>query len=155
MPALRILLLARNSRWAMVFSGTRNACAISAVVSPASVRSVSATCASRCSAGWQQVKISWSRSSGMASDSSNGSGIGCAIVATSRSFVASFAARRNRSSARLRAVSWSQAPGRGGTPSRRQRSRAWAKASWAHSSARSQSPVSRISAATIRPHSSV
>jgi len=41
-----------------------------------------------------------------------------------------------------------------GIPSRGQRSSAVAKASCAHSSARSQSPVSRISAATIRPHSS-
>ena len=37
------------------------------VVSPPSVRSVSATCASAASAGWQQVKISRSRSSAMPS----------------------------------------------------------------------------------------
>ena len=46
MPALRILCLARTSRLAMVASLDRNARAISAVVSPASVRSVSATLAS-------------------------------------------------------------------------------------------------------------
>ena len=46
MPALRILRFARTRRCAIVGSGTRNARAISAVVSPASVRSVSATCAS-------------------------------------------------------------------------------------------------------------
>ena len=49
----------------MVFSETRNARAISSVVSPQIVRSVSAICASFGSAGWQQVKIrrrtsSWS-----------------------------------------------------------------------------------------------
>ena len=64
MPAALILRLARTSRWAIVGSGTRNARAISAVVRPPSVRSVSATCASVASAGWQQVKISSSRSSG-------------------------------------------------------------------------------------------
>src|SRR5579863_2581169 len=48
----------------MVDSATRNARAISAVLSPPSSRSVSATWALVASAGWQQVKISRSRSSG-------------------------------------------------------------------------------------------
>ena len=48
----------------MVGSLDRNARAISAVVSPASVRRVRATLASSDSAGWQQVNISRSRSSG-------------------------------------------------------------------------------------------
>ena len=48
---------------ARVGAGTRKARAISSVVSPQTVRSVSATCASGASAGWQQVKISRSRSS--------------------------------------------------------------------------------------------
>ena len=48
----------------MVASGTRKARAISSVVSPPSVRNVSATWASSASAGWQQVKTSSSRSSG-------------------------------------------------------------------------------------------
>src|ERR1700733_12312595 len=47
----------------MVASGTRNARAISGVLSPPISRSVSATCAAWPSAGWQQVKISRSRSS--------------------------------------------------------------------------------------------
>ena len=64
MPAALILCFARTSRWAIVGSGTRNARAISTVLSPPSVRSVSATWASMASAGWQQVKISSSRSSG-------------------------------------------------------------------------------------------
>ena len=55
--------MARVSRLAIVASGTRNALAISAVVSPASVRKVSATRASSVSAGWQHVNISRSRSS--------------------------------------------------------------------------------------------
>ena len=65
MPASRILRLARTRRCARVGSGTRNARAISGVVSPPSVRSVSATRASSASAGWQHVKISRSRSSVM------------------------------------------------------------------------------------------
>jgi hypothetical protein len=63
MPALRILRLALTSRWAMVVSETRNARAISAVVSPVKVLSVRATLASNRSAGWQQVKIRRSLSS--------------------------------------------------------------------------------------------
>ena len=53
----------------------------------------------------------------------------------------------------LRATVISHAPGRFGTPSRGQRRSAWVKASWAHSSARSQSPVWWIRAAVMRPHS--
>ena len=59
-----ILRFARTNRCASVVSGKRNERAISSVVRPPSVRSVSATCASRFSAGWQHVKISRSRSSG-------------------------------------------------------------------------------------------
>jgi len=47
----------------IVSNGTRKARAISSVERPPSVRSVSPTCASSASAGWQQVKISSSRSS--------------------------------------------------------------------------------------------
>ncbi len=50
-----IFFFALVTRAAMVGSGTRNAAAISAVVSPQISRSASATCASRLSAGWQQV----------------------------------------------------------------------------------------------------
>ena len=84
--------------------------AISAVVSPPSVRSVSATCASRASAGWQQVKTSSRRSSGK-------------VVVVhrvlhrlgdleqARASRRSVRSRRMRSIARLRAVVTSQAPG--------------------------------------------
>src|SRR5438105_423742 len=63
MPASTIFRLARTIRCAMVASLVRKARAISGVVSPITARRVSATCASRLSAGWQQVKISRSRSS--------------------------------------------------------------------------------------------
>ena len=50
-------------RWASVGAAARKARAISSVVRPHTSRSVSATCASGGRAGWQQVKISRSRSS--------------------------------------------------------------------------------------------
>jgi hypothetical protein len=143
----------------MVGSLARNAREISAVVSPASVRRVSATRASSASAGWQQVNISRSRSSGTplwsVSGAENGSaGSAGARAATSRSLAAPTARRRSTSMARFLAVVVSHAPGRPGIPSTGQRCSAIANASWAHSSARSQSPVVRISVATTRPHSS-
>src|ERR1700733_1721378 len=138
----------------MVGSGTRNARAISGVVSPVRVRSVRATRPSGGRAGWQQVKISRSRSSEMSpSGAADGPGSGASIRACC-SLAASLARRRSTSMARLRAAVGSQAPGRSGIPSRSQTLRARVKASWAHSSARSQSPVIAISDAVIRPHSS-
>ena len=136
----------------MVGSGTRKARAISFVVMPASVRRVSATCASNDRAGWQQVNIKRSRSSGTSSSGASSSSP-VAMTATSRVLDAPIRARRTRSTARWRATVVSQAPGRRGMPSRGQRSSALAKASCAHSSARSQSPVSRTMVATTRPHS--
>ena len=143
----------------MVASLDRNARAISAVVRPASVRSVSATRASSDSAGWQQVNISRSRSSGtplwsVSTSNAEPESGSTDSAATSRSLAAPTALRRSTSMARLRAAVVSQAPGRPGMPSRGQRCRAVANASWAHSSARSQSPVTRMSVATTRPHSS-
>jgi hypothetical protein len=147
---LRILRFARTSRCAIVASGTMNARAISAVVRPVSVRNVSATRASNASAGWQQVKTSRSRSSAISSGGSSPTG----SAASSRSLAAPTFSRRNRSTARLRAVVVSHAPGLRGTPSTAHRVMAVANASCAHSSARSQSPVSPISVATTWPHSS-
>ena len=63
MAAVRILALARTNRWATVASACRKARAISAVCSPHTRRSVSATWAAGARAGWQQVKISRSWSS--------------------------------------------------------------------------------------------
>ena len=64
MRAAEIFFLARVTRAAMVDSETRNAWAMSAVLIPQTSRRVSATWASRARAGWQQVKMSRSRSSG-------------------------------------------------------------------------------------------
>ena len=159
-PACWIFCLARTSRLAIVGSLARNARAISAVVSPASVRRVSATRASSASAGWQQVNISRSRSSGtplwsVSGSYAEGSDDGDTdMAATSRSLAAPTAFLRSTSMARLRAAVVSHAPGRPGMPSFGHRCRAIANASCAHSSARSQSPVVRISVATTRPHSS-
>src|SRR4051812_10431406 len=63
MPAAAIFFFARVTRAAMVGSLTRNARAISSVVRPHTRRSVSASWASRASAGWQHVKTSRRRSS--------------------------------------------------------------------------------------------
>ena len=71
MLASTILRFARTMRCAIVGSATRNAAAISAVVKPATARSVRATCASCASAGWQHVKISRSLSSASAGSLSN------------------------------------------------------------------------------------
>src|ERR671935_131539 len=61
MRASRILFFARTIRCASVGGGVRKARAISSVVRPHTSRSVSATCASCASAGWQQVKMRRSR----------------------------------------------------------------------------------------------
>ena len=63
MRAALILRLARARRVAIVGSVTRKERATSLVVRPPSRRSVSATCASVESAGWQQVKMRRRRSS--------------------------------------------------------------------------------------------
>ena len=115
---MRILRLARTSRWAIVASGTRKARATSAAVSPPTAWSVSATCASTASAGWQQVKISASRSSGRVSTSSSSA---ASARASSSAFRSSVRARRIRSIAAFRATVWIQAPGRRGIPLRGQR----------------------------------
>ena len=115
--------MARVTRAAMVGSDTRNACAISTVVRPHTSRSVSATWASLASAGWQQVKMSLSRSSGITSSSSAAPAPGGAEAATggsgsisSGSFARSTASRRFASIARRRAAVVSQAPVLRGTP---------------------------------------
>src|SRR6187401_2656719 len=152
MPASLTFRFARERRRFSVYSGTRNARAISSVRSPPSARSVRATWASSPSDGWQQVKISSSRSSGkVVSSNSSSTASG---TSNWRVFSASTRSRRRRSIARLRAVTVSQAPGLGGVPSRGQRSAAVANASWAASSARSKSPRKPTRLARTRPHSS-
>ena len=153
MPASLILRLARTSRCAIVASGTRNARAISSVLRPPSVRSVSATCASsrerRMAAGEDQLEPLVGKDSSRPSRPPPPRAPRSSFV-----FAASVRSRRMRSIARLRAVAISQAPGLSGAPSRGQRSAAIAKASCAASSARSKSPRKPIRAARTRPHSS-
>ena len=112
MRAAAIFFLARVMRAAIVASLTRNARATWAVVSPHSSRRVSAIWAGWARAGWQQVKISRSRSSGI---SSAGSGSPTSST-SSGSLRRSVASRRTRSSARRRATVVSHAPGLAGMP---------------------------------------
>ena len=155
MPASRILRFARTSRCAIVASGTRNARAISGGGEPGEraqrERDLGLDRQRRVAAGEDQAQPV----------------VGDAAVVDHRWWLVGHdgrrppapsprrvCARRSRSSARLRAVVVSQAPGLRGTPSRGHRSSARANASCAHSSARSQSPVVRMRVATTRPHSS-
>src|SRR6266571_8526232 len=155
MRAAWLLCLARTSRRAMVASATRNARATWVVDRPPSSRRVSATCAWGESAGWQQVKMSRSRSSGTAPGSSDtpGSWSPGNSTATSPSNSRPRDSRRRRSRARWRAVVVIQPPGLGGRPSAGHLRRATANASWTASSATSMSPKTRIRAATDRPDS--
>ncbi len=137
----------------MVGSGTRKACAISAVPSPPSSRRVSATWAAGASAGWQQVKIRRSRSSRTAPAGAGGSS-GASSRAASACRSARDASRRSRSTARLRAVVMIQPAALAGGPADGQRCSATVKASWTASSATSMSPNRRTRTATARPYSS-
>ena len=155
-PASRIFARARTSLFDMVASETRNARAISPVVSPATVRNVKATLASSGRAGWQQVKISRNLSSSapdhrwpvLPGPSS------WAMIASSRTALFSLAALRMRSIALFLATVVSHAPGFLGTPCSGQSTKALANASWTQSSARLQSPVTRMRVAVMRAVSS-
>src|SRR3569833_872677 len=144
--ASAILRLARTIRLPIVDSATRNARAISPVVRPPSMRRVSATRAGRSSAGWQQVKISRSRSSSIALVSLIG-GCSCrarrSCAAWRSGRAATDRSRRSRPIARRRAVTMIQAPGPAGTPSRRQVTTAASNASCTASSAIWRSPTYR------------
>ena len=131
---------------------TRNARAISAVVSPPSSRSVSATWALAASAGWQQVKIRRSRSS----RTGPSSGRLVARVQQRRLGVAVVARRLAAQPVDRAVAGGGDDPARG---ARRQpvdghRSTAAANASWTASSAMSMSPKTRTRTATARPYSS-
>ncbi len=152
MPALRIFPRARASRCAIVGVGTRKARATSCVDKPPSVCRVSATCASSPSAGWQQVNISFRRSSGSESSISGSSSV--ARESRMTALRTSVETRLKRSMARRLATVVSQAPGLRGTPSISQRSNALTSASCSASSASSKSPSWPISAASTRPCSS-
>jgi hypothetical protein len=154
MPASRIFRFARTSRCASVASGTRKARATSSVCRPPTSRSVSATCDSTASAGWQHVKTRLRRSSGIELKSSSSSVRSSSSRVRSSVLRARVRSRRIRSIARLRAVVTIHAPGLRGTPSRGQRSSAVVNASCTASSASSKSPRTRMRIATACPHSS-
>src|ERR1700680_5147896 len=143
-----IFRFARTIRCAMVISATRKAAAISPVVKPTTARSVSATCASCDSAGWQQVKISRSRSSASPGSVAKGE------RSSSSSFSRYLLSRRRISIARRRAVVINHAPGLSGMPCSGHFSSAATRLSWTTSSARSKSPRVRTNAAVRRPASS-
>src|SRR5438105_126955 len=156
MRAALIFRLARARRCAIAGSVTRKDRATSLVDSPPSSRRVSATCASVDSAGWQQVKISRSRSSstGPTSWGAPRSLLPGESIATSPSSFRPRDSRRRRSIARLRAVVAIQPPGFGGSPSAGHLRKATVNASCTASSATSMSPKTRIRTATDRPDSS-
>ena len=152
MFAAAIFFFARVIRWPMVVSDTRNAEAISGTVSPPSRRRVSATRASGARAGWQQVKISRSRSS--STGPVGAWGVSSAIIRACWYLASRCDSRRILSMPLRTAVVVSHPPGLGGTPSTGHRSTAASSASAAASSATSMSPNRRIREATTRPCSS-
>jgi hypothetical protein len=159
MRASAILRLARTIRLPMVGSETKKARAISPVERPPSVRSVSATRAGIASAGWQQVKISRSRSSTIelssSIDGSSSSSASRRVNSASRwARSATDRSRRRRSIARRRAAAVIHAPGLAGTPSRRQAVTAASNASCTASSASWKSPACRIRVASTIARSS-
>ena len=116
-----MLCLARLIRCAIVASGTRNARAISAVVSPPTARRVSAIAEEDESVGWQHMKrrssvssrsAAWSSSAARASCSSGGT-----MLTTSASRWRRAASARTWSVTRREATWISQARGLSGTPS--------------------------------------
>ena len=156
MRASRILPFARTMRLAIVGAAVRKERAISSVVRPHTSRSVSAIWASGGRAGWQQVKISRSRSSSMLSASHSAGHCAGSLVTpsnwcSSSVIVASNLARLRRESMALnRPAETSQARGFAGTPCCGHCSTAATKASCIASSARSKSPNRRMSDARIR-----
>ena len=105
---------ARAMRWAIVASPTRNAFAISAVVSPPTARSVSAIAEAGVSAGWQHMK-----STIKVSSRSETSGAGGSCDATFSRLLRD-CSLRHWSISRRSAVCSSQPRGLSGTPSRGQ-----------------------------------
>ncbi len=152
MAAWRILRLARTTRWARADSEMRKALATSSVVRPPRERRVRATWDSRLRAGWQHVKISRSRSSGIGSDPSPRSQVmDSSPQARWRRSEAD--TLRRRSTALRRAVVTSQPAGLSGTPEAGQATVAASQASCSASSARSKSPRIPIRRARTRPRS--
>ena len=151
--------LARLIRCAMVASGTRKACAISAVVRPPTARGVSASCDGGDRSGWQQRNSSVSVSScSAAASGAPGAPAGPpATRAAGGSATNSPSSRRRRAtSARTSSVSRREATvishpaGLSGTPSRGHCKDAASSASWTASSHSSKRPWRRTSAARTR-----
>jgi hypothetical protein len=139
-------------RCATVEGEARCARAISSVVRPHTSRSVSATCASGASAGWQQVKMRRRRSSSTpSSEGSEGSAMfSIRSSPSSSSETSCFERRRRRSIALNRPVETSHARGLSGTPSIGHCSTAATNASCSASSATSKSPSWRMRVARTR-----
>jgi hypothetical protein len=116
MRASRIFDFARTMRCATVGAPVRNARAISSVVRPHTSRSVSATCASASSAGWQHVKIRRSRSSRRHRSSHRLARSSLDVAAMSASEASNRARRRSASIALKRPVDTSQRARVGGHP---------------------------------------
>ncbi len=149
--ASRILVFDRVSRRVIVASEVRNARAIWAVERPATIRRVSAVCASGDRAGWQHPISRASWSSIRSCEARSGS---CPAWRSSSGIRSRHRAeRRARSMAFRRAVVSNHAPGRSGRPERSQRVAASTNASCTDSSAISRSPTSFTSVATSRGHS--
>jgi hypothetical protein len=132
-PLSRIRCLARLIRWPTVASGTSSARAISAVVSPPTARSVSATWETGVNAGWQQSSNRVSSSSPRA-----GAGSGSRHTASSRRRRA--VSLRSNSMRRRAATVISQFFGLSGTPSTGHCCAAASSASCTASSQVSKSP---------------
>jgi hypothetical protein len=141
-PAAVICCLARLMRWAMVASGTRNARAIWAVVSPPTARSVSATCDGAVSAGWQHRNNKVNESS-LASTAEPGGGSNAAALASRRRRALSL---RHWSASRRAATVISHPRGLCGMPRFAQVTLASSKASCTASSQASKWPWWRTNA---------
>ena len=151
--------LARTMRCAIVADGTWKPRAISAVVSPPTIRSVSATCASREISGWQHSMIRRSLSSGIESRHGRRDAAAAAVSLLASSAATDSCARalvlsRSTLRARLRHTVISQAPGLSGIPVSGHRSRAATSVSAATSSAACRSAVIRSAAPIRLGHSS-
>src|SRR5690606_5170567 len=163
-PASARVRLAREIRCPIVAVGTRNARAISSVLSPPTMRRVSAARDWRGSTGWQATNTSARMSSPTAPalpDAVPGTPVPASPTgsatspAPARGSVASRAylswrprSRRMVSIALRRATVISQAAGLSGTPSSGHCCSALANASWAMSSASPTSRTRRVSATT-------
>ena len=150
MPLSLMVRLARLIRWAMVASGTRNAAAICAVVSPPTARRVSAIWLGADSAGWQQPNSRASESSRPVPGPASAAGLSSSACGVA---TATWSSRRRRdcslrawSSSRREATVISQPRGLAGCPSAGHCSAAASSASWVASSHRSKCPYRRTSA---------